>query len=1127
MILRSILCILLSSGLLLAQELENEPEFSHTRGFYDEPFELTISAPVENAVIKYTLDGKAPRKGIGNESSSPVALNVDPSNLPGPDTAPGICVRAVAYLDDQQITRSVTHTYIFLEHIASLSPDGQKPGPEWPKINMSNDNRHFFDYGMDPDVTNDSRYKEKLVDAFLDIPTFSMVINLQDLFDPESGIYINAVKHGRQWERECSLELIYPDGEEGFQVNCGVRVRGGWSRNNRNPKHAFRYFFRGEYGPGKLEYELFENEGAEEFDHIDLRTAQNYSWSYQGHDRNTFLRDIFSRDTQRDMGQPYTRGRYYHLFLNGTYWGLFQTQERSEADYAETYFGGDEEDYDVVKVDGGIGRPYDVEATDGNLETWNHLWEICTQGFYSNENYFNVLGLNPDGSPNPDLPKMVDLDNLIDYMLCTFYVGDFDGPLSSFRNNQDPNNFYGIYNRVTPDGFKFFRHDAEHSLFHFRGADRTGPYPGGQRQEKFNPQWLHQQLSMHPEYRLAFADRVYKHFFNDGALTPAACENRLLQRKEQIDLAIIAESARWGDAKSNRPKTRDRHWLPEVNWILENYFPGRTDAVLDQLVKKQLYPPFNPPFFSAENGVVEPGFQLSMSAEQGTVYYTTDGTDPHAAMTGEESTLRIFLPYHNEKRVLVPQQTQTSLWRRQLDYDDSDWTFCSGTPGGVGYELSDGYESRISCDVSAHMHENKTSDPNGSCYIRIPFTISQSTDKLNALFLNIEYDDGFVAYLNGIRIAEANNPGRTQWNSFATQNHEAGAAETYDISQFIDALNSGENLLAIHGLNVSTSSSDFLINAQLTGQLADEQEKLVSPTAREYKQAIPIHKTTHIKARSLLKNRWSALNSVTLAVSEELAGLNVTEIHYHPLNQDSVDGDEYEFLELKNLSAGTINLTKARFVDGIEYEFPAGTQLAHDEFILLVSNATRFQERYGLQPFADYEGNLSNGGERLTMISAAGDTIFDIDYDDDAPWPTEPDTDGYSLVPVRLTPWGKQNEPFDWVSSAQVHGSPGKNDSSSDVKESNISPAHFKLNNNYPNPFNAATTITWQQPLKSHITLKIHDVLGKHVVTLVNEVMQKGHHKITWKAKDVPSGVYFYSLHSSDFHQTRKCIVLR
>src|SRR5690606_6056161 len=106
-------------------------------------------------------------------------------------------------------------------------------------------------------------------------------------------------------------------------VDAGLRIRGAFSRTPDNPKHSLRLFFRNEYGPGKLRYPLFDTEGVDEFDKVDLRTSQNYSWAYEGSEQNTMLRDVFSRDVQRDMGQPYTRSRYYHLYLNGHYWGVY------------------------------------------------------------------------------------------------------------------------------------------------------------------------------------------------------------------------------------------------------------------------------------------------------------------------------------------------------------------------------------------------------------------------------------------------------------------------------------------------------------------------------------------------------------------------------------------------------------------------------------------------------------------------------------------------------------------------------------------------------------------------------------------------------------------------------------
>ncbi|MFV2070033.1 MAG: CotH kinase family protein, partial [Pirellulales bacterium] len=218
-----------------------------------------------------------------------------------------------------------------------------------------------------------------------------------------------------------TIQLINPDRSAGFQIDAGLRIRGGVSRLGDNPKHAFRLLFRGEYGAAKLNYPLFGSEGVGEFDNIDLRTATTPSWSFcrpgdqtLGCRFNTMVRDVTTRDTQGDMGQPYTRSRYYHLYLNGQYWGLFQTQERAEASFAESYFGGDKKDYDVVKHERSIRA---TGATDGNLDAWRQLWTAATAGFADDEAYYRVQGLNVDGTRNPDYPVLLDVDDLAGWFL--------------------------------------------------------------------------------------------------------------------------------------------------------------------------------------------------------------------------------------------------------------------------------------------------------------------------------------------------------------------------------------------------------------------------------------------------------------------------------------------------------------------------------------------------------------------------------------------------------------------------------------------------------------------------------------------------------------------------------------
>ena len=111
------------------------------------------------------------------------------------------------------------------------------------------------------------------------------------------------------------------------------------------------------------------------------------------------MRDQFSRDTQLEMGSQAERGDFYHLYINGHYWGLYNTCERPEANYGESYFGGDEDDYDVIKVEAG---PYVINATDGNMTAWNSLYNLLRFGnLTDNVLYQRLQGNNPDGTPNP------------------------------------------------------------------------------------------------------------------------------------------------------------------------------------------------------------------------------------------------------------------------------------------------------------------------------------------------------------------------------------------------------------------------------------------------------------------------------------------------------------------------------------------------------------------------------------------------------------------------------------------------------------------------------------------------------------------------------------------------------
>ena len=88
-------------------------------------------------------------------------------------------------------------------------------------------------------------------------------------------------------------------------------------------------------------------------------------------------------------------------------------------------------------------------------------------------------------------------------------------------------------------------------------------------------------------------------------------------------------------------------------------------------------------------------------------------------------------------------------------------------------------------------------------------------------------------------------------------------------------------------------------------------------------------------------------------------------------------------------------------------------------------------------------------------------------------------------------------------------------------------PVEFLLSNNFPNPFNPSTKIKYSVPLSSNVELKVYDVLGNEIETLVNEEKLVDSYEITWNAGQLPSGVYFYQLKAGDFISTKKMILMK
>ncbi len=163
---------------------------------------------------------------------------------------------------------------------------------------------------------------------------------------------------------------------------------------------------------------------------------------------------------------------------------------------------------------------------------------------------------------------------------------------------------------------------------------------------------------------------------------------------------------------------------------------------------------------------------------------------------------------------------------------------------------------------------------------------------------------------------------------------------------------------------------------------------------------------------------------------------------YIPVGQDAAeiaagftDGDQFEYIELLNISASPLDLNDVTFTSGVEFNFAGAnvTELAPGGRALIVRNRDAFLARYGAGLEAQISGEfagdtaLANNGERLAMSGAAG-VIRDFSYNDRYPWPESPDGDGPSLVLIAPDSNPDHSLGSNWRASAGAMGSAGAGD---------------------------------------------------------------------------------------------------
>lgn len=424
------------------------------------------------------------------------------------------------------------------------------------------------------------------------LPVMSLVTATNNLYG-RTGIMEynprNTQNHGAAWERPVSVEWIRPEDNGGFQTEAGIRVAGGdYIRGQYNyrstalpqSKYSFRLYFRGEYGQGRLNYPVFPGTTLESFDTMHLRAGMNDH-------SNPFLKDEFVRALCDQVGIVACHGTFVHLFLNGVYKGMYNPAERVNEDFLQAYHGGGDQ-WDVI----GAGN----EVLGGDSGAWSALRTVARRDLTIRTNYVDVA-------------SRMDLENFVDYLLPHIYADNDDWPHNNTRNARErvPGSRFRFY--PWDAEFAFGSHDVSYDTIANTLSTTSPPWGTTDYQQIFNA------LKRSYEFRLLFADRVHRSFFNGGPLT----DERIRALYEPMRLRVAPSISAFQN-------------------VINTWINNRRRYVTNAFFRAGFLMSSNAPGLNQFGGRVPTGFQLVMTNLAGTIWYTTNGSDPREAFVSTIST---------------------------------------------------------------------------------------------------------------------------------------------------------------------------------------------------------------------------------------------------------------------------------------------------------------------------------------------------------------------------------------------------------------------------------------------------------------------------------------------------------
>ncbi|MEE9351155.1 MAG: chitobiase/beta-hexosaminidase C-terminal domain-containing protein, partial [Thiotrichaceae bacterium] len=549
------------------------------RGFYSAAIQVVVNVDVPHDTIMYTTDGSEPTLTHGTSYTTPINIST---------TTP---LRVAAFKGDLGFHHGViSHSYIYLTDV--IRQPASIPGYPIDDYEVGGANLPH-DHEMDPVIVDSATYAPQMMTAMTSIPTMSIQVDPDDIYG-ESGFYDSGVANGfvdtEKIEKKASVEILYFDQiGDNHQANAGIEAH-----SKKRLKRSLRLNFRSIYGDAKFKSDLLSkgplngDSAAGSYDKLIIRAGNNRTWArhHGGYasEKVTQTVDEFFRATQVDASGYGSRGTFVHLYINGIYWGLYNPVERPDSKFSASYFGGDSDDWFAGNHKLIDEREADPRPLSGDITRYNYLINtLIYKDMTVDTNYAEFQEyLNPS--------------YFIDYLLLSWWGGIQNWPYNNlyFGNRS-------VSSPLGPTPLYFTRWDSEFSF------DQTFdfPNPGGRAKVHLDftsnrsvtsdvnivaKMW--HSARRNDEFMQLFTERVNLLTSSGGALNDTVARARWATLNDFVSDAIVAESARWGDAliSLGKPRrTRDIDWQREVDNI-DGLLEGNVGQLLNELRDEGYYP---------------------------------------------------------------------------------------------------------------------------------------------------------------------------------------------------------------------------------------------------------------------------------------------------------------------------------------------------------------------------------------------------------------------------------------------------------------------------------------------------------------------------------------------------------